>query len=149
MSVETIQQVLEMTQLLHTNLAHGLEKASHSAPEEKVRMLLDYLSLHEKELSRVLELSKQDAQAAAIHTWCVEYFDKHFFALNNIDYANMSFAEIMQSIVSTHSKIIELYRFLAMRTEAAEAKELVSNLLTLEQHEIMRMVRDAEKFEDL
>ncbi|WP_035578034.1 hypothetical protein [Halomonas sp. TG39a] len=149
MSVETIQQMLKMTRLLHTNLAYSLNKASLSTKKEKVRMLLDYLSLHEKELSRVLALSEQDAQSAAIHTWCVEHFDKNFITLENIDYSNMTFAEIMCSIVTIHNKIIELYRYLALRAETVVANELLNNLLTLEQHEAMRMVRDAQELEDL
>ena len=149
MSVETVQQLLKMTRLLHTNLANSLEKASLSTKNEKVLMLLDYLSLHEKELSRVLALSEQDAQSAAIHTWCIEYFDKHAIALDNIDYSNMTFAEIMRSIVTIHNKIIELYRYLALRAESVVANELLNNLLTLEQHEAMRIVRDAQELEDL
>jgi hypothetical protein len=149
MSVETIKDVLEMTRLLHTNLANRLEQASLSAQDEQVHMLLDYLSLHEKELSRVLELSEQDAQAAAIHTWCIAYFDKHTFDLDNLDYTTMTFAEIMYSIITIHNTIIELYRYLALQTEAVVAKELINNLLFLEQHEAMRMVRDMQRFEDL
>ncbi len=149
MSVENIQQMLKITRLLHTNLAHSLDKASLSTRSEKVRMLLDYLSLHEKELSRVLELSEHDTQAAAIRTWCVEYFDKKSIALDNTDYTNMTSAEIMRSIVTIHNKIIELYRYLALRAETVVANELLSNLLTLEQHEAMRMVRDAQELEDL
>lgn len=112
-------------------------------------MLLDYLSLHERELSRALKLSKNDAQAAAINTWCIDYFDKHTFALEGIDYVNMTFSEIMHSIVTIHNNIIDLYRYLALRTEALEAKELLNNVLFLEQQEAMRIVRDAEELEDL
>ncbi|SBR51581.1 MULTISPECIES: hypothetical protein [unclassified Halomonas] len=149
MPVETINQVLEMTRLLHDNLANKLGKAASYQQKEKVHMLLDYLSLHERELSRTLKLSKNDAQAAAINTWCIDYFDKHTFALEDVDYVNMTFSEIMRSIVTIHNNIIDLYRYLALRTEAVEAKALLNNILFLEQHEAMRIVRDAEELEDL
>lgn len=55
----------------------------------------------------------------------------------------------MRSIVTIHNKIIELYRYLALRAESVVANELLNNLLTLEQHEAMRMVRDAQELEDL
>jgi len=51
--------------------------------------------------------------------------------------------------VTIHNNIIDLYRYLALRTEALEAKELLNNVLFLEQQEAMRIVRDAEELEDL
>ncbi|SFH42997.1 hypothetical protein [Modicisalibacter xianhensis] len=152
MAVETIQDVLELTRQLHANLANMLGRASREAQQERLRMLLDYLSLHERELSRVVALSEDDAQAASIHTWCTDYFDKHPFdpeALERIDYANMSTVGVMRSLLAIHDRIIDLYRYLATHAEVPSVEELLNSLLALEQHEAMRMVRDAEELEDL
>ncbi|MDW5377929.1 hypothetical protein R6258_13440 [Halomonas sp. HP20-15] len=152
MTVETIQDVLGLTRQLHTNLADTLERASGHARQERLRMLLDYLSRHERELSRVVALSEKDAQAAALHTWCAEYVDKHSFThetLDNIDYATMSTAEVMAAVLAIHERVIELYRYLSTRAEVSSAGELLNNLLELERHETMRMMRDAEELEDL
>ncbi|MEC9481727.1 MAG: hypothetical protein UMU75_00185 [Halomonas sp.] len=152
MTVETIKDVLALTRELHANLACTLERAAHQAHEERLHMLLDYLARHERELSRVVALSESDAQAAALHTWCAEYVDKHPFALatlGGIDYASMDTAEVMRSLLTIHERLIDLYRYLATRAEVSSAEELLSNLLALEQHEAMRMVRDAEELEDL
>lgn len=134
MTVETIHDVLELTRQLHANLADALGRASREVKQERLRMLLDYLSLHERELSRVVALSENDASAAAIHTWCTEYFDRHPFALerlDNIDYANMHSAEIMRSLLAIHDQLIDLYRFLARRADVSSTEELLNNLLAL------------------
>lgn len=152
MTVETIKDILELTRLLHGNLANTLARASREAQQERSRMLLDYLSQHEQELSRVVALSEKDAQAAALHTWCTEYFDKHPFTLETpaeTDYANMSTTEVMHSLLVIHDRIIDLYRYLSTRADASSAAELLNGLLTLEQHEVMRMMRDVEELEDL
>lgn len=109
MTVETINDVLELTRQLHANLADALERASREVKQERLRMLLDYLSLHERELSRVVALSEDDASTAAIHTWCTEYFDMHPFALerlDNIDYANMRPEEVMGSLLAIHNQLL-------------------------------------------
>lgn len=152
MTVETIRDVLELTRQLHANLADTLGRASRDAQQERLRMLLDYLSLHERELSRVVALTEDDAQAAALDTWCTDYFNKHPFdntALAQIDYANMTTAEVMRSLLAIHDRIIDLYRYLATHAEVSSSEELLNSLLALEQHEAMRMMRDAEELEDL
>ncbi len=152
MSVETIKDVMKLTRRLHTNLADALKCASCQARQEKIRLLLDYLSQHEQELSRVITLSEEDAEKAALQTWCAEYFDKHSFkpeTLGNLDFAYMNTDEVLRSLLAVHGRIIELYRYLSTRAEVTSCKELLNGLLALEQNEIMRMIRDAERLEDL
>lgn len=152
MTVETIKDILELTRRLHANLALTLQHAARDAPQEKLHMLLDYLSQHEQELSRVIALSEEDAEKAVLQTWCAEYFDKSPFkleTLDNLDFANMSTDDVLRSLLAVHDRIIDLYRYLSMRAEVSSTEELLNGLLALEQHEIMRMIRDAEKLEDL
>lgn len=152
MTVETIKDILELTRRLHSNLADKLQRAAKGIQQEKLRMLLDYLSQHEQELSRILALSEKDAEKAALQTWCAEYFDKHPFKLetwSSLDFANMNTGEVMRSLLTVHDEIIDLYRYLSTRAEVSSTEELLTGLLALEQHEIMRMIRDTEKLEDL
>ena len=145
MTVETIKDILELTRRLHANLADKLKRAARDTQHEKLRMLLDYLSQHEQKLSRVIALS-------ALQTWCAEYFDKHPFkleTLGNLDFANMGTDDVLRSLLAVHDRIIDLYRYLSTRAEVSSTEELLNGLLALEQHEIMRMIRDAEKLEDL
>ena len=152
MTVETIKDILELTRRLHANLADKLKCAAKDAQQEKLRMLLDYLSQHEQELSRAIALSEKDTEKAVLQTWCAEYFDKHPFkleTLGNLDFANMSTGDVLRSLLAVHDRIIDLYRYLSTRAEVSSTEELLNGLLALEQHEIMRMIRDAEKLEDL
>ena len=53
------------------------------------------------------------------------------------------------NVGTIHDRIIDLYRYLATHAEVSSSEELLNSLLALEQHEAMRMVRDAEELEDL
>lgn len=152
MTLETIDEVLDWTQRLHANLADCLTRASHQTHQERLRMLLDYLALHERELSQTLTLAKGDAQTAATHTWCTEYFDKLPFereTLDKADFSTMNAAEVMNYMTAIHDRIADLYRYLSVRAEVTSSQELLTNLLSLEEHEAMRMVRNAKEMEDL
>lgn len=152
MTVATIKDILELTRRLHTNLAVKLQRAAKDAQQEKLHMLLDYLSQHEQELSRVMALSEKDADKAALQTWCAEYFDKYPLKLEtliDLDFSNMKTDDVLRSLLAVHDRIIDLYRYLSTRAEVTSTAELLNGLLALEQHEIMRMVRDAEKLEDI
>lgn len=69
--------------------------------------------------------------------------------LGNLDFANMGTDDVLRSLLAVHDRIIDLYRYLSTRAEVSSTEELLNGLLALEQHEIMRMIRDAEKLEDL
>lgn len=152
MAIETIKDILELTQRLHIDLANALRHASLDVQHQKLKMLLDYLSQHERELGRVVALTERDAHSAILNTWCAEYFDKYPFAkekVDSIDFAHMNSVEIMISLLSIHEKVIDLYRYLSERAETPSIEEMLSNLLKLEQHEVMRMMRDAERLDDM
>lgn len=51
--------------------------------------------------------------------------------------------------LSLHERIINLYRYLSARAEISSTEELLNGVLALEQHEVMRMMRDAVRLEDL
>ncbi|RUR27309.1 hypothetical protein ELY33_15525 [Vreelandella andesensis] len=152
MTVETIQDVLELTRKLHTDLADVFEHASQASHQERLRMLFDYLSKHERELSQVVALTITSGRPGVLDTWCAEYFDKHSFTfeqLNTTNYLQMNSEEVMHSLLLIHNQLIDLYRYLSSRAETSAVEELLNGVLALEQHEIMRMMRDAEELEDL
>ncbi|SHF68148.1 hypothetical protein SAMN02745148_03278 [Modicisalibacter ilicicola DSM 19980] len=152
MQVETIGDVLDWTRAVHGNLADCMAHCSKGADQERVRMLLDYLAEHERELSRVLELTKQDASPSALHTWCYEYFERYPVKPHeqcNEDFRNMDTRDIMSAVLALHEKVTDLYRYLHSRAEVNSTRELLANLIELEEHEAMRMARDAGRMEDL
>ncbi|MCQ4318850.1 ATPase [Stutzerimonas stutzeri] len=152
MQVETLGDVLDWTKAAHTSIADCLAHCSQASRQERVRMLLDYLALHERELSRALTLSKQDASPSALHTWCYEYFKKYPIEPHeqcNEDFRDMDTDLVMAKVLAFHEKVMGLYRYLLSRAEVTSSRELLENLLSLEEHEAMRMARDVGRMQDM
>jgi ribonucleotide reductase alpha subunit len=115
-------------------------------------MLLDYLSEHERELDRVLRLSEEDASKQALNTWCYDYFEKAPVKPHercDQDFSDQDTGDIIADVMAMHEKVVDLYRYMASRAEVPSTRELMESLCDLEEHEAMRMARDAARMEDL
>ena len=64
-------------------------------------------------------------------------------------FAQMNADEIITEITHQHGQVIELYRYLRGRDAAPSYRELLDQLLSLEEHEAMRMTQAANRLHDL
>lgn len=152
MQVETMGDVMDWTQRAHARMAECLDNCARDTRGERLRMLLDYLSEHERRLAHVLELSKEDASRQALDTWAQEFFEKAPIKPEEAcqeDFHDRDIASILQSVLAMHDKMVELYRYLAEKAHAPSTEQLLNSLLDLEQHEAMRMARDTDMLEDV
>lgn len=120
--------------------------------DERARMILAYLSDHEKALTKVVSGFETSGDEHALNTWCYEYVAKHPIVRHahcDAPFAELDATQIMEVIVDQHQQVIELYRYLASRADIPSAKELMESLRSLEEHEMMRMTQSANRFEDL
>ncbi|MBZ9558336.1 MULTISPECIES: hypothetical protein [unclassified Modicisalibacter] len=153
MRVETLGDVLDWTQRTHANLADCLAQCSRQTHRERLKMLLDYLVEHERQLSHALELARHDAMPSALNTWCYEYFENAPARPERQCQANfrdMDVDEVMAAVLAFHEQVTGLYRHLLDQdADVPSARELLENLLSLEEHEAMRLARDAGRMKDL
>ena len=152
MQVETLSDVLDWTKAIHTNLADCLTHCGEGSERERIKILLDYLAHHERELSRVLTLTKQHATPAALNTWCYDYFEKYPVKPHeecHAEFRDMDTRQATATLLSVHEKIIGLYRYLHSRAEVTSSRELLEQLMALEEHKAMRIARDTARMEDL
>jgi rubrerythrin len=152
MQVETLKDILQWTKEFHQHLSQRLSRGVDKNTDERARMMLAYLADHEKSLAKVLKNFVATGDEHALNTWCYEYVSKYPIVQNR--YADASFADldatqIMDVIVDQHQQVIEMYRYLAGRAEISAAREMLESLLSLEEHEMMRMVQSANRLEDI
>ena len=120
--------------------------------DERARMILAYLSDHEKALTKVVSGFETSGDEHALNTWCYEYVAKHPIVRHahcDAPFAELDTTQIMEVIVDQHQQVIELYRYLASRADIPSAEELMESLRSLEEHEMMRMAQSANRFGDL
>jgi len=152
MQVETLKDVLNWTREFHQHLANCMHHCASQNESKRAKLLLDYLADHEQKLVEVLDGYLETADAKALNTWCLEYLDKNPIVRHELcdkPFAQMNADEIITEITHQHEQVIELYRYLRGRDAAPSYRELLDQLLSLEEHEAMRMSKAAKHLDDL
>lgn len=150
MKLETLKDVLHWTGEFHRQLALHLMSGAKVRQDVRVQWLLEYLAAHERLLQHTLLGFQQQASVNALNTWCCEYLDKQPVRLIlALEFSKMSSAEIVAEVMAQHERLIGLYRYLLAKADTESARELLGQLLALEQHEAMRMARDAGRLDEL
>lgn len=115
-------------------------------------MLLRYLADHEAKLAKALVAFEEQANLGALNTWCIEYIEKQPILPHEhcaAPLADLSTEEIMQNVVHQHEQVVTLYRHLESRLPRGHARQLLSDLAVMENHESMQMFKNYQQLEDL
>jgi len=152
MKVETFRDVIDWTRALHHRLAECLQLCSTRSEEQRARWLMSYLADHERQLEQVVEGFEQNADPKALNTWVCDYLghqpiDPHRAC--DAEFSKMTFEQISHSVFDLHNQVIELYRYLESRAEISAARDLLRQLLDMEEHETMRLAQQAARIGDL
>ncbi|MFN3581211.1 MAG: ATPase [Pseudomonas sp.] len=141
MKAETFEQLVDWTSGLHKHLAESLEQGEIQAQGEKAQWLLHYLAEHERTLTDVVQRMKEKADPKALNTWLYEHLSEKMPPANGrqLSFSNMDFEEISAQIFEIHNQLIELYRSMSGRAPTPEIRELMEELLDLEEHETLRL----------
>ncbi|NIB45024.1 ATPase [Pseudomaricurvus alkylphenolicus] len=151
MKIDTLKDIIHWTRDYHAHLSERMMQSSIESGNERNQMLLGYLADHEKLLSEQMEVFEHSGDITALNTWCYEWMDKNPTTEPTVDspLADMSTDQILQLVVEQHQKIIELYRYLQSRAETDSARECLSQLLGVEEHEVMTMVQGANRMQEM
>jgi uncharacterized protein (DUF305 family) len=139
MKIESVRDILEWTMDFHKQLASCL---THCEPNnsERSKMAMQYLIAHEEHL------------AALIKSFSVEYLEKNPIVLH--EHCDGAFeqkadSEIAAIVIEQHQEVIALYSYLREQAVIPHHKELLDNLLALENQEIVRMAQGLNRFQDM
>lgn len=146
MQAETYAQLIEWTGALHRKLADLLEQGISGEQGEKAKWLLEYLADHERKLNDVVSKVNQHADSRALHTWLYEHLSEKLPAdkRQTLSFVGKNFEEISEEIFAIHNQLIELYRSAAGRAPTSEVRELMQELLELEEHETLRLAEQVD-----
>lgn len=152
MEIETLRDVLQWTEKFHRHLSDSLSAGSDKNTDQRARMVLAYLADHEKVLTQLVNGFEYEGDEHALNIWCYEYVQKHPIVQrvhSEAPFSELDAQQIMEVIVDQHQQVIALYRHLAGKEILPAASELLETLLSLEEHEMMRMMQSANRFSDM
>lgn len=152
MQIETLNDVLHWTTKFHQHLSECLMNCANENESERSKMLLDYLAQQEKRLAHVVDQFEKTGVNTAFNTWCYEYINKHPIVRHmhcDASFATLNATQIMEVFIDQHEQVIELYRYLVSNTDIPSAKELLELIESFEEHEAMKMVQTANRFQDM
>lgn len=148
MHTETLRDVLDWTSRFHSDLRDWMLECSKRAVDERSALLLDYLAKHEEKLARLISAFQQEGDTQALNTWCREHFVKKPVIQDDLrgkPVTQLTSDEMIEFVVFKHSQITDLYKNLLAKAPIPAMKELLTELVALEEHEIMSMIQGANR----
>lgn len=151
MNIERCEDLIDWTHKAHALLADSMADGARERNDSLAKMLLDYLSQHERELAETIARVREHAEPAELQVPLHDAvqgdmlrldIDSETFVLSSVD-------EVSQAVFALHNRIIDLYRSLEQRRELHKASGLLRELLQLEERETMRLAHQVNRMHEM
>lgn len=147
---EQVKDVLDYGIDLHTQLRGLYDRLGQQSEQARVKMLLDYLSRHERNRQAAMQRFEEGARASVLNVW-LQYSPSSDIEQLLTNYATTPILTVEDALnvgMAFDNALIALYREAAEEIDTPEAKEVFHNLAEMEEREKQRFVRDAEWAQD-
>jgi len=151
MPYKMTRDILDRARAFHDNISKHYHTLSAAAEKEKVKILLDYLSRHEKNLAKNLKEYEEEASMEILENWfkftpeisigeCTE----------NVEVPpSMSIDDVISLALCYDDRLLDLYREAARISPSEEVREVFNNLLEMEKEEELVLMRNALEIKEL
>lgn len=152
MRFKRVEDILAWVVQFHADLEKHYRELEEGSARERVVMLLEYLADHQRALGEATEKFKGDASSQLLDTWfnqAPEVNDSENLASLASRVSGASTSEVVLIAIECHDLLIQMYQGLQSESDVQSVKDLFQTLIAMEEHEKLRMVRDAGRLEDL
>ena len=155
MAFETTKDVLDHAREFHGHVSEYYHRLSEKSQKARVKMLLDYMSWHEKELEKALAQYEEGVSERVLNTWF--QYPPPKGVLEVCMCMNMNFEEredltvddVVGMALELDKCLIQLYEVMVVRSEYEEVREVFKNLLEAEKRRELDFVRDAMHLKEI
>lgn len=149
---EQVKDVLDYGIELHGELRALYDKLGAKSDKERVKMLLDYLSRHERNRAAAMErFGKEHKGHSSLDVWL------QFAPTRDIEKMlrecavrpDMTTDEVVSAALAFDDALIEIYKLAANEADDPKVQALFENLAEMEEKEKERFVRDAAWLQDI
>ena len=151
MRYEQVRDILDHAREFHKRLEEFYQNLAQNEAVARIKMLLEYLSRHEKFLEQGIANFEESASEQVLDTWFQFTQDKETLKLPeavNIK-SHMSVEDVIRMGLELDDRLIRLYKDAAENAEVPEVKDVFNNLLEMEKEEEHHLVRAALDSRDI
>lgn len=143
MRYQTTKEILDHARAYHHRLSEHYQQLQSDTDQERIRLLLDYLSRHERHMEETLVKYTEDASHKILDTWFSYAPDEHLLAAcARLDlHPDMTVDDIVAAVVHYDNCLIDMFRDVEQTASIPEVREAFANLLVMEEQAKEQMVR--------
>jgi rubrerythrin len=140
-----VRELLEQAAQFHGRMAEFYHGLSDRARKDRVKLLLDYMSTHEKNLRDSLDDFDDEASEGVLNTWVDrDHCDRIVHACENLPAPpELSIDGVTTLAMHVDATLIRFYEELARKADVEDVRAVFRNLVAQEQAELRRLARDA------
>ncbi len=140
-----IRDVIRIARGFHQRLAVLYQTAGDQTTDERLRMLLYYMSRHEENLEACLTKYEREGAVRVLNAWIRPPQTQDLAsALSRVRFGGfMAIEQIIESALGVDEALVAYYRCLSERAETEESRDLFSALHEMERRHEGQLVRDA------
>ncbi|HBY18744.1 MAG TPA: hypothetical protein DEH00_06185 [Candidatus Marinimicrobia bacterium] len=151
-SFKQARDVLNYAKDFHHQLSRYYKTLNDKTDQVRLKMLLDYLTIHEEKLEKNIEHIEENISAKVLETWfkytlCEDLRKELSSMIIRID--DMSVEEIIRMAIQLDDCLIRIYKKIAQNSDIPEIRDIFTNLSELEDHEKRRFVMDSTRMYDM
>ena len=153
MAFETTKDVLDHAREFHTQLSDFYNLLSRKSEKQRVKLLLDYMSQHEKHLEETLSRYEEEVSERILNTWFQNSPPKQ--VLNTCKEIgiegkeDLTVDDVIEMAVKLDRCLIDLYKDMIKNAETDEVRDVFKNLAEMERRYELELVRNAQEWKDL
>lgn len=151
MASETVRDIIDHVRAVHSQLSWFYQTLGDTAEKERLRMLLQYVSRHERNLEQALAKYQETASRSLMNTWFKTAQDNPVRTClqNVVITADMSTDEVIRIVLAMDRCLVDTFSRIAETAPADDVKALFRDLVRMEERQDHKLMRDALELEDV
>jgi len=151
MRFEQTKDVLEHARSFHKKISNFYKQRRDGTEQQRLKLLLDYMSHREQELASALEQFAAGSSREVLDTWFQFTVDDETLKLcpDALLHDDMTVDDVIRAGVAMSQCFIDLFREIGTTADSDEVRAVFQNLLESEQREQKKLVRNVGMFMDL
>ncbi|MGB6045784.1 MAG: hypothetical protein WBF93_21695 [Pirellulales bacterium] len=150
-SFEQAKDILDHAKEFHHRVARYYLQLEDQVAQQRVKMMLNYLSRHEDRLADALQSYEENASRKILNTWVQFVYDDEILKTlgETPVQSEMSVDDVVDLGLRLDDRLINCFKMMVDAAETDDVREVFQNLVDMEEQEKRQLVRNAGRSLDI